>query len=258
MGADVIASDWLAPSVLEGGNGWRPFGEAGGAFVVQVDLAPHAAREADALGRLDEPERARLGRFLFDRPRRDYSLCRAALRDVLCRQLDCDNRDLAFDALNHGKPFALVRGMPVPMRFNLSHSGRYGLIALAPDGRVGVDVEERVARHDLDGEIRTVFAPGERAELASTSGERKLQLFFRLWTLKEALIKALGTGFSLDTALFEVPQSVFRGQRKCVFRFPQFPAVRWWLEDLGNARFAAAVAREMDPDPAPARAAAPA
>lgn len=230
---------------------WRPFRKTGNTAIIYVDLTPHTTHETDALAWLDKNEQARWYRYQHPRPQREFGLCRAALRAILCSQLGCNNDELAFDTSSYGKPFALVGGTPVPISFNVSHSGKHGLIAFAPEGRIGVDVEERVTRHDLDGEIQTVFAPGERAELASASGDEKVHLFFSLWTMKEALIKALGVGFSLDISRFEIPLAMCHGMSTSVFRFPQIPAVRWWLENLGNASFAAAIAHELDPDPAP-------
>ena len=198
---------------------------------------------------LDKQEQARRRRYLYPRPKREFALCRAALRAILCGKLGCGNEALSFDTLTHGKPFALVGGMRAPIGFNVSHGGQYGLIALVAAGRIGVDVEERDARRDLDGIAETVFTPAEQAELALASGERKIQLFFSLWTMKEALIKALGTGFSLNPSRFEIPPGLRRGGRAGVFRFPQNPATGWWLENLGNAEFAAAVAYELAPEP---------
>ena len=109
-----------------------------------------------------------------------------------------------------------------------------------------MDVEERVDRLDLDGISEFVFGPDEQADFAVTHGREKFHLFFTLWTLKEALIKALGTGFSLDPSRFEVPQAIRRGARKGMFRFPWIPKVEWRLENLGNENFAAAIAYESD------------
>ncbi len=139
---------------------------------------------------------------------------------------------------------ALVDGMPVSVSFNVSHSGEHGLIAIAPEGRLGVDVEERVAHRNMDLLIDGVFGPSEQAELASTRGGDKIHLFFRLWTIKEALIKALGTGFALDPSTFQVPAEMFSGEIKFAMKLPQAPEVNWQVEDLGNDRFAAAIAQE--------------
>ena len=174
---------------------------------------------------------------------------------MLCERLRCANGELRFVALKHGKPAAYVGTTPAPLSFNVSHGGSHGLIAFAPHGRLGVDIEERNLRHDPDGEIRKVFTPDEQDALAAAAGEIKTRLFLKLWTLKEAVIKALGTGFSLDTATFEIPRPMYRdGQRQARFelpplrQLPQHAGVQWRLDDLGNDDFAAAVARELPPE----------
>ena len=139
------------------------------------------------------------------------------------------------------------KGRPAPISFNVSHSGEHGLIAFAEQGRLGVDVEERSAQRNLDGLIRTVLGPAEQAELEMACGNHKLHLFFNLWTIKEALIKALGTGLSLDMSRFEVPSAMRRGETTSMFQFPHLPTFRWRLENLGNEHFAAALAHELDP-----------
>ena len=73
--------------------------------------------------------------------------------------------------MTHGKPFALVGGVRAPISFNVSHGGQHGLIALAATERVGVDVEERDARRDLDGIAETVFPSAEQADLARAREE---------------------------------------------------------------------------------------
>ena len=221
-----------------------PIHETDDAAVVHVDLTPDGPRERAALGWLDARERSRRDRFLYPRPRREFTLCRAALRSLLCRELGCPNAELSFGTAKFGKPFARVGGIPAPVAFNVSHSGRHGLIALAPEGRIGVDVEERSTKRNLDGYIRLLFAPEERTALETSRGRERVELFYRLWTLKEAAIKAAGAGLSIDPASFGIPPGMIRGERTGVFSFPQTPEVRWRLENIGNDRFAAAIARE--------------
>lgn len=234
-----------APMPADAPEPWfRTFRESGDILITHVDLTPDARREARAFSWLDAGERARWRRYRHDRPRREFALCRAALRSLLCGRLGCANARLAFGASELGKPFGLVDGLAAPVSFSVSHGGGHGLVALAPRGRLGVDVEDRAARVDIDGVGETVFGPGERAEFAAARGEEKRRMFFTLWTLKEALIKALGTGFSLNPARFEIPPAMRRGAREGAFRFPHVPNVRWRLENLGNADFAAALAHE--------------
>ena len=222
---------------------WSLFCEVGSVTVLHVDLTPHADREASASSWLDEEELARSRRFLYPGPRRRFVLSRSALRAILCDELGCENRQLAFRELRYGKPYAMLSGEQVAVNFNLSHSGKHGLIALTHHGRIGVDVEERVDRQDIDDLSKLVYGPNEQSALALTNGPRKIDLFFKFWTIKEALIKAVGTGFSLDPSSFEIPSAMFCGTTGR-FQFPQMPAPNWQIEYIGNEEFAAAIAHE--------------
>lgn len=223
---------------------WRPFTEVAEATVILIDLAPHAAHEAQAQEWLSAEERARSRRYVRAGPRRRFALCRAALRAVLCHRLGCDSQQLTFGTSSHGKPFARVDEIPEPVSFNVSHCRNHGLIAIAARGRLGVDIEERRARDDLEDLTDAVLGPNEKREFALLRGNARTHFFFRMWTLKEALIKALGLGFSQDPAEFEVPPAVRRGARTSTFRFPSRPRALWRVDDLGTDEFAAALAHE--------------
>ena len=226
---------------------WRPFRDVGRAEVFHVDLSAHAMRETLASAWLCEHETARAARFLYAGPRRRYVLLRGALRSMLCDRLNCKNDDLAFESAEHGKPFAVVEGAPARIQFNMSDSGVHGLIAIAPVGQIGIDVEERSTARDLDGLSETVFGPDEQACVASVHGWEKAERFYRLWTMKEALVKALGTGLYLDVSGFQVPSELLQGESSAMFRFPHLAGIRWRVEDLSTEDFAAAIAHEMDP-----------
>ena len=227
---------------------WSPFTTTDGVDVAHVDLRPDQAREAEAYAGLDRSERSSWRKYLPG-PRRRFSLCRAALRAILCNRLDCRNEQLSFRVSGYGKPFAVVGGVRAPVSFNVSHGGNHGLIALAAAGRLGVDVEERVPKRNLDGLIDAVMGLEEQVELAALGEVERLRLFYRLWTFKEALIKALGTGFSTDVSRFQIPTAVRRGDAAGAFRFPHLPSVVWGLKDIGGERFAAALAYELPSEP---------
>ena len=223
-----------------------------GVEVSHVDLAPDRAREAEALSYLDASERTAWLRYM-PAPRRRFALCRAALRAILSGRLRCRNEHLSFGVSRNGKPFAKVRGARSPISFNVSHSGDHGLIALGPAARVGVDVEERRPRRDLDQLIEAVMGPEERRELAALEGTERLRGFYRIWTLKEALTKALGTGITTEVSGFEVPAAIRRGEREGTFTFPHLPDVPWGLVDIGGDSYAAALAYELATAPASPR-----
>ncbi len=182
------------------GPWWTPYKSTAGVTVTHVDLRPDPVREAEAVTSLDHDEQAQWRKY-FVEPRRRFSLCRSALRAILCNRLECQNEDLSFGVSSHGKPFALLRGVQVNVSFNVSHSGNNGMIAVADSGqRLGVDLEETVPKRNLRALIEAVMGPEEQARLALLHGPDKLRLFYHIWTCKEALVKALGTGFATDVS----------------------------------------------------------
>ncbi len=228
---------------------WSRWRESEGSLILHVDLRPDPEREERAVALLDEDERVRWKRFVHEGARRRFALCRAALRVNLCARLGCANEELSFGYLEHGKPFAIVNGVPSDASFNVSHSDRHGLIGFAKQDGLGVDLEVRAPGRDFDGIGSRVYTPRERLVLSGAAGSGKADLFYRLWSLKEALIKALGTGFSLNPSGFEVPGPMLEGERSAEFRFPHLPADPFWLEDLGEPRFAAARACRLHTPP---------
>ena len=129
---------------------WSRWRESGNSLILHVDLRPDRERQERAFALLDEEERARWERFVHEGARRRFALCRAALRINLCDRLGCSNRELSFGYLEHGKPFAIVNGIPSDASFNVSHSDRHGLIGFAKRDGLGVDVEVRAPGRDFD------------------------------------------------------------------------------------------------------------
>ena len=113
----------------------RLIATSGEAAIWLADL--DAAEAGDhALAVLSEDERARAARFVFDVHRRRFIACRAWLRQQLGERLTRAPHDLRFEYGPVGKP-SLSGGA---LRFNVSHSDRYALLAVA-DAEIGVDIE---------------------------------------------------------------------------------------------------------------------
>ncbi|MCJ2070374.1 4'-phosphopantetheinyl transferase superfamily protein [Methylobacterium sp. J-030] len=168
-----------------------------------VDLAV----SADGLDRcapvLDRSERERGDRFLRPVDRARYIASHAALRLVLAEACACAPSEIRLTANATGKP-ELARAFGSPAAFNLSHSGARALIGLAGPTAIGVDIELIRPIPDAVRIARTHFAPDEAAALASLPPDAIEAAFFGLWTRKEAVVKAQGTGLSLPLDRFSV------------------------------------------------------
>lgn len=111
-----------------------------------------------------------------------------------------DNGSLSFEYNSYGKPF--LREAP-EFRFNISHSGEWVVIIYSVgELQVGVDVEQ-IAPMDMKI-AESCFSREENRDLSRYSGQERLDYFFRLWTLKESYVKALGKGLSVPLSSFSL------------------------------------------------------
>lgn len=89
--------------------------------------------------------------------------------------------------------------------FSISHSGRWVAVAACPQGLIGIDVEAEV-RGDLSELTRRVCHPNEVSWLSAQSDSAAA--FLRIWTRKEAVLKAHGTGIATDLTAIDIRPAV--------------------------------------------------
>lgn len=164
------------------------------AGTVTVHLVPPDLTRRESDDRclsVEEKQRAESFRFRYDAAR--WVSYRAALRRILGAALRVTPQEVPLLLTEFGKP---VIAPPFAfLHFSLSHCDDMALVAWCVDGPVGVDVEPISRATSLLGCESTFCHSEEMAALPAGQSVRGLQLL-ELWTAKEALLKALGTGFS--------------------------------------------------------------
>ncbi len=135
---------------------------------------------------LDRVERARFQRMRSESKRLEFLVGRSMLRRILGEHLDVHASAVRLDYGAHGKP-RLLRSGPA---FNLSHSGRRAVVAIAASGRVGVDVEHCRPRRPFRRLSRRFFSQAEDRWLCALPGPDRAEGFYRVWTLKESYLKS--------------------------------------------------------------------
>jgi 4'-phosphopantetheinyl transferase len=99
----------------------------------------------------------------------------------------------------HGKPVCTHPDAPA---FNLSHATNTVAVVFSPQGPVGTDIESMHRSPTNPWAVaKKVFTEQERRELES--GERD---FLSLWTRKEAVLKAMGSGFTAGAGQLQTEQ----------------------------------------------------
>lgn len=181
-------------------------------------LAPSTDVAAFAAATLSETERRHVAALRQHHDAVAYAAAHAALRRLLANVLRRAPEAVAFGTGPHGKPFLrAASGAPDDaVRFSISHAA--GLAAVAVARRdVGIDVERMAWSDDLLDVAPSTFADEQVAALQALAGMPRCRLFFRYWTLGEALIKATGLGLSQDLKGFVFnrrdPPALLRGDQ---------------------------------------------
>ncbi|WP_159788876.1 4'-phosphopantetheinyl transferase family protein [Sodalinema gerasimenkoae] len=138
---------------------------------------------------LSSAERERADRYRRPGDRQGFILTRSWLRRLAGAYLGLAPEALQFQVSPHGKPF--LAGSP--LRFNLSHSGDWALLAFSGDRPLGIDLEVHRSVPVL-ALAKRFFQGSEWARLQELSGDWQRQVFFDYWTAKEAYLKATGEG----------------------------------------------------------------
>ena len=144
---------------------------------------------ADAILSTEEWERA--ARFVFDPDRIRWTAIRVAARRILASHLNTEPASIDWKTGEGGKPH-IPSG---ELEFNLSHSGELAGLAVSTAGPVGIDLEPVSRATELPECEESFCHPGELRNLPKEPSLRALALL-ELWTAKEALLKAHGTGLS--------------------------------------------------------------
>lgn len=159
-----------------------------------------AAEARELLARyLSEDERERAARFVFARDRDRYVVGRGRLRRILSERCDVPPGKIRFSYGAHGKP--AIAGGP---NFNLSHSGGWAALALCAGNKVELGLDIEVHRPIDESVVEHYFSATERIALDGLAVDLRETGFFRCWTRKEAVLKAIGSGMALPLDAFDV------------------------------------------------------
>ncbi|NJO33375.1 MAG: 4'-phosphopantetheinyl transferase superfamily protein [Rhodospirillales bacterium] len=158
--------------------------------VYRADLGQLCAEAC--LSVLSDAERRQASHMTNQSARHEFVTARALLRQLLSRHTGEPAGTIEFAAGPCGKP--ALRGAH-GVHFNLSHSHGMALVAVA-SAEVGIDIERIDKDVDYDDIAETMFSAAEIGMLRSAPASRRGEVFFSIWTRKEAYLKATGLGLS--------------------------------------------------------------
>lgn len=165
-------------------------------------LVDWAKEEKKLFSWLSETEKGRAQRLRGQNLRQRFTISHGLVREILGCYLHQPAEKVELDALPSGKPFLAGN---LPLQFNYSHSEDLLIMAVSEGYELGVDLEQIKPEIEHSTISRHFFSPDEMGWLQTLEPEDQVKAFYYLWTCKEAVLKADGSGLrqSLDAVRIE-------------------------------------------------------
>lgn len=195
--------------------------------------------------KLSIDERMKADCFRFDQDRNRCIASFGILKDILSLYIGIDPASVQISYGSHGKPRLSDASGKDKLHFNLSHSEGSAVYVFARDYEVGVDIERIRDLPEMNKIVEHFFSAREKIAFGELPSCVRREAFFRCWTRKEAVVKAIGEGLyqpfdKFDVAMTPSEQSV----KLSVKGDPKMPS-HWLIQDLKPAPgFAGAFAVE--------------
>ena len=145
---------------------------------------------------LSTEEKLKAERFRIQRDKQRYIISHGILRYILGMYIGCEPSFLKFERREYGKPWLTSQNLEISITFNMTYSKDIVCFIISRGNEVGIDIERINDDFECYRIAKLYFTPKEVAYLRLLPREKQIKSFFILWTRKEALLKALGTGLS--------------------------------------------------------------
>jgi len=179
---------------------------------------PQAIFDPDRLGQyfalLSEDERAQQRNYHLNRDQRSYLVSHALVRQALSLYADTLPQDWVFSRGTRGKP-KIESPSDTSLRFNLAHTADLCACVITRDIRCGIDAEYTVRENKLLPIARRMFSEIELETFKNKAETDLRQNFFYYWTLREAYVKAMGTGLGGSSKAFHFKISEHNAATEC-------------------------------------------
>ena len=175
-------------------------------WIADLDYFDFFEVQSESAAWLSGNEIGRLNHYRSSTRRKQFLLGRVLLRVVLSKYAEVAPETWKFQTNAHGKLF-LDPSHGLPIFFNLSHADNRVIIAVSSIRDLGIDIESMHKKRAFLKIANRYFAPDEIKSLNNLSTPLQASRFFELWTLKESVLKACGSGLSgnLARARFTFP-----------------------------------------------------
>jgi 4'-phosphopantetheinyl transferase len=204
---------------------------------------------------LSEDEMQRVESISDQSGKSQFIVCRGLLRKILASYLDIHPNKVEFSYNANGKPslawsaqsgFTYDKYKGGEIQFNLAHSRGLAIYAIALNSEIGVDLEYVRPIKEMKHFADRFFSRDESILLSKLKGKRKRDAFFKLWTCKEAYLKARGEGLAGLGSVNSIDFSVVLRKKRGILTTKEKHVKSVWsfCQFVPSSGFVATVIRE--------------
>jgi 4'-phosphopantetheinyl transferase len=172
---------------------------------------------------------------------RNYLLRHGLVRTILAHYTRKTPEKLSFTKGKNGKPELDPLGAGAELSFNLSHTSEMVLIGVTKKRRIGVDIVKMDPSYQFQDTAEYLMAPAEKAFLIRIEPALRYQVFFRMWAIKEAILKVTGSTLArmVITDLSQIMEDVVSSPEYSMSCLDTHPPLEIWQFTIGFGHHAA-------------------
>ncbi|MBT8394857.1 MAG: 4'-phosphopantetheinyl transferase superfamily protein, partial [Bacteroidia bacterium] len=145
---------------------------------------------------LSKEEKDRISKYKFKLLRDRQTVSNGLLKSFIANYLNIETGKINFVQNEYGKPLLKPELNEIGLHFNISHSEHLGMFAFTIGKQLGIDIESVQEITNLNQIVDLCFSDFEKEWYYNSDPGLKKELFYKVWTGKEAYIKAIGKGLS--------------------------------------------------------------
>ena len=147
---------------------------------------------------LSDNEKKKVDKYKTEGLRNRHIISKGLLRILIAKYMNYSPNEIIFYFNEFGKPSISPDSEGTNLFFNLSHSDNIAVFVFSGNREVGIDVEKVKELADMEGVVDLCFSESEKKWFSKLPSAKKEEMFYKIWTCKEAYIKAIGKGLSFS------------------------------------------------------------
>lgn len=172
--------------------------------IYSLEISAYKEAALKLLSKLPEAEKLKIAKYKFQKDQINAVTTFYLRRLIISNYTGLNLDEIIIDYSQYGKPY-LSNSDFKEIKFNYSHSKGQFVFVTTKNSEIGVDIELKKNFSEIAQVAKRNFSESEFKLFMNTESEaERINSFYKIWTRKEALLKAIGTGILPELKNFSV------------------------------------------------------